>query len=153
MFVYIQQNIRTHLTMRSKLDASKELPALAKVLTPIQTLDQAAVWASEFASWEGLWETFLKHRSYAKKNGERPSPIGAGQLWWFTHMRLRRAKGTLATVLKNEHLFSCLTHVTQGRKLPRTTSPLEGDVNAGLKHLLRNHRGLSDDHAKRAEDW
>jgi len=150
---HIQQNIRTHLTMRPKLDAGKELLALAKALTPIQTLDQAAVWAGEFASWEGHWEKFLKDRTYAKKNGERPSHVRANQNWWFTHIRLRQARGTLATVLKNGHLFTWLTHATEGQKLPRTTSPLEGGINAGLKHLLRDHRGLSDDHAKRAVDW
>lgn len=49
---HIQQNIRTHPTMRLQLDAGKELLALAKALTPIQSLDQAAVWDGEFASWE-----------------------------------------------------------------------------------------------------
>lgn len=150
---HIQQNIRTHLTMRPNLDAGKELLALAKALTPIQDLDQAAVWAGEFASWEARWESFLKTRTYAKKNTERPSGIGTNQQWWYTHLRLRRARGTLATVLKNGHLFTWLTSATDGHKLDRTTSPLEGGINAGLKHLLRDHRGLTDDHAKRAVDW
>lgn len=150
---HIQQNIRTHLTMRPNLDAGKELLALAKALTPIQDLDQAAVWAGEFASWEARWESFLKTRTYAKKNGERPSHIGTNQQWWFTHLRLRRARGTLATVLKNGHLFTWLTAATNEHKIDRTTSPLEGGINAGLKHLLRDHRGLTDDHAKRAVDW
>ena len=95
----------------------------------------------------------MKDRTYAKKNGERPSHVRANQNWWFTHLRLRQARGTLATVLKTGHLFTWLTHAPEGHKLPRTTSPLEGGINAGLKHLLRDHRGLSDDHAKRAVDW
>lgn len=150
---HIRQNIRTHLTMRPKLDAGKELLALAKALTHVTDLHQAAAWTGEFASWEARWEAFLKHRTYAKKTGARPSHIGPTQTWWYTHLGLRRARGTLATVIKAGHLFTWLTSATEGQKIARTTSPLEGGINAGLKQLLRDHRGLSEDHATRAVDW
>lgn len=75
---HIRQNIRTHLTLRPKLEAGKELLALAKALTHITDLDEAASWTCEFASWEARWESFLKHRTYAKKNGVRPAHIGPG---------------------------------------------------------------------------
>lgn len=150
---HIRQNIRTHLTLRPKLEAGKELLALAKALTHVTTLDEAASWTGEFASWEARWESFLKHRTYAKKNGVRPAHIGPGQLWWYTHLGLRRARGTLAAAIKAGHLFTWLTSAAAGQNIARTTSPLEGGINAGLKDLLRAHRGLSPDHAARAVDW
>lgn len=48
---HIRQNIRTHLMMRPKLEAGKELLALAKALTHVTDLDQAAAWTGEFATW------------------------------------------------------------------------------------------------------
>ncbi|MDO5745989.1 MAG: IS1249 family transposase, partial [Micrococcaceae bacterium] len=150
---HIQQNIRTHLTMRPKLDAGKELLALTKTLTPIEDLDQAAAWMGEFASWTARWEGFLRHRTYAKKNTARPSHVPAGQTWWYTHLRLRRARATLATVVASGHLFTWLSTSVESQRVDRTTSPLEGGINAGIKHLLRDHRGLSDTHAQRAVDW
>lgn len=95
----------------------------------------------------------MKHRTYAKNNGARPSHIGPSQTWWYTHLGLRRARGTLATVVKAGHLFTWLTSATEGQQIARTTSPLEGGINAGLKELLRHHRGLSEHHAIRAVDW
>jgi hypothetical protein len=150
---HIRQNIRTHLTLRPKLEAGKELLALAKALTHVTDLDEAASWMGEFASWEARWESFLKHRTYAKKNTVRPTHIGAGQLWWYTHLGLRRARGTLAGAVKAGHMFTWLTNATAGQNIARTTSPLEGGINAGLKDLLRTHRGLTPDHAARAVDW
>lgn len=69
---HIRQNIRTHLTMRPKLDAGKELLALAKALTHVADLDQAAAWSGAFAFWEARWEGFLKHRAYARNTGHGP---------------------------------------------------------------------------------
>lgn len=38
-------------------------------------------------------------------------------------------------------------------KVDRTTSPLEGGPNKAIKELLRAHRGMPEDHARRAVDW
>lgn len=35
----------------------------------------------------------------------------------------------------------------------RTTSPLEGGINNGIRHVLRAHRGMTEDHMKRAAEW
>jgi Transposase, Mutator family len=150
---HIQQNIRTHLTMRPKLDAGKELLALTKALTEVKDLDLAAAWMGEFASWQARWESFLKHRTYAKKNSVRPSHVSLNQAWWYTHLRLRRARATLATVTASGQLFTWLTTTIENHTIDRTTSPLEGGINAGIKHMLRAHRGLTDSHAQRAVDW
>ena len=59
-------------------------------------------------------------------------------------------------LIKNNTLFTYLTPLLKdppGPAWPRTTSPLEGGINAGLKRVLEHHRGMSTDHARRAVEW
>lgn len=150
---HLRQGAHRHLTRRPNLEASKELLVLFRALSGIKDLDQAATWMGLYATWEAKWASFLKQRSYPNRKTPRPSYVRAGQKWWYTHIRLRRARGLLATVVKSEHLFTWLEHANPGEAIARTTSPLEGGINAGIKELLRSHRGLTDDHARRAVDW
>lgn len=152
---HIQANIRTHLTMRPNLEAGKELLALAKALTPIQDLDldQAAVWAGEFASGEARWESFLKTRTYTEK--ERCRALAHRGEPALVVYASTPASGSWNTghCFGEWALFIWLTASTNVCKIDRTTSPLEGGINAGLEHLLRDHRGLTDEHPKRAVGW
>ena len=68
--------------------------------------------------------------------------------WGFTHDRLRKAWQLIRRVSRNHTLF---TWITYGN--PRTTSPLEGGINSQIRDLLRRHRGLNDEHQKRAVEW
>lgn len=43
------------------------------------------------------------------------------------------------------------TYIDYGNS--RTTSPLEGGINNGIRHVLRAHRGMTEDHMKRAAEW
>lgn len=66
----------------------------------------------------------------------------------FTHDRLRKAWLLVRNVVRQDLIF---TYVVYGN--PRTTSPLEGGVNAQLRDLLKRHRGMSEEHRKRAAEW
>lgn len=68
--------------------------------------------------------------------------------WGFTHDRLRKAWQLIRRVSRNDTLF---TWITYGN--PRTTSPLEGGINAPIRDLLRRHRGMSEHHRRRAIEW
>lgn len=37
--------------------------------------------------------------------------------------------------------------------MERATSRLEGGPNNAIKHLLRHHRGMPEDHARKSVDW
>ncbi|PPF34957.1 hypothetical protein C5E05_14005 [Pseudoclavibacter sp. AY1H1] len=67
---------------------------------------------------------------------------------WWTHDRLRKAWLLLSHLSGNGHLFTFVTHGNAG-----TTSPLEGGINNGIRTTLRNHRGMSEAHMKRATEW
>ncbi|GAA1314102.1 hypothetical protein GCM10020360_20830 [Nonlabens tegetincola] len=66
----------------------------------------------------------------------------------FTHDRLRKAWLLVHNVVRKDLIF---TYVRYGN--PRTTSPLEGGVNAQLREMLRRHRGMSEEHRRRAAEW
>ena len=66
----------------------------------------------------------------------------------FTHLRLRKAWGILHRAAEAGHVFTFLEHGN-----PRTTSPLEGGINAQIRHLLRHHRGMTIEHRRRAVEW
>lgn len=92
----------------------------------VDDLDKAADWLGKYASWEGRWDDFLKERTYVRQGIERPKNINPFATWWYTH---------------------------RNRSIDRTTSRLEGGVNTKTKNLLRTHRGMSQDHARRAIAW
>ena len=85
-----------------------------------------------YLQWSGFWADFLEDVSYV--DGRRR----------FTHERLRKARSSLSRLLSAGTLVTYLdpTLAADG-PLPRTNNPIEGGVNARLRDMLRNHRGLS----------
>lgn len=77
----------------------------------------------------------------------------AGQQWWYAHRDLRKAHGFIRRLILRDQLFTWMTSAQSDEALPKTTSPLEGGINAGIKELLRHHRGLSPKHAMIAIGW
>ena len=72
------------------------------------------------------------------------------QHWWYTHYRLRRAYLHLAKLLANKSLFTHLDPSIATLGIARTTSSLEGGINAGIRKLLAAHKDLSQDHMRTA---
>ena len=152
-YFHIRQAGNKHLTRRPRLPANRDLLYLYTALPKIHTLDEAAAWMAAFASWEAEWESFLKHRTYAKSGAPRPTYVRPWQKWWYTHIRTRRAWKLLAELIADEHLFTWLEVAETGLVVARATSALEGGPNKAIKDFLRAHRGLSIDHARRGVDW
>lgn len=150
-YFHIFQTITRHLTMNPRLDAGKQLRVLTKALMKVEDLDQARAWIVEYLAWEAQWDQFLKHRSYPGTHKERPAWLGAHQHWWYTHRELRKCRALFRGLLHRNELFTWLA--LGNVPLPRTTSPLEGGPNKAIKDLLRVHRGLPEDHARRGIEW
>ncbi len=94
-----------------------------------------------------------KERSYL---GPRPTSITDQRRWWWTHQNLRSVRGVYRAMIKNNTLFTYLKPLItnpQARPYRKTTSPCEGTINAAIKRLLSQHRGLSIDHACRPAEW
>ncbi|MGO1539781.1 MAG: IS1249 family transposase [Leucobacter sp.] len=146
---HIWMNLRTHLTLRPRTPAGQALLAIGKRLRRINSTDEAVVWLQQLNDWHTVYGHLTRERSYAKRrlqNGLWDSPTG--KKWWYTHDRLRRAYSLLAELQRRDHLF---TYLVAGG--PKTTSRLEGGINAMIKQTLRLHRGMSIEHQKRAAEW
>lgn len=151
-YFHFHATIRKHLTRNPRTTAGQELLALTRTLGKISTAEQAAAFTAEFASWTSRWDGMLTARTYAH-SGQRPSYVRAGQQWWYTHRELRKAHGFIKRLIIREQLFTWMTAATADEVLPKTTSPLEGGMNTGIKELLRRHRGMTPHHAMIAIGW
>jgi len=116
--------IRRYLTSRPKLDAGRELRALALSLTILNE----KIFSELLALWHQKWFLFLKERTYSED----------GKHWQYTHRRIRSAYRSLKTNLP--YLFTYQKH--PNLNIPNTTNSLDGYFNT-LKGLLNVHRGTT----------
>ena len=124
--------VKRYTTSRPRLQAGRELYALAIELLHLDTLRQADWWVERYLQWCGFWADFLEDVSYI--DGRRV----------FTHERLRKARASLSRLHSQGTLFTYLDPaLTAEGPLPRTNNAIEGGVNARLRDMLRNHRGMS----------
>ncbi len=134
--------VRRYTTSRPKLQAGIELYGLACTLMHLETLHQAELWVERYLDWCGFWADFLDEVSII--DGRRV----------FTHERLRRARSSLSRLVSAGTLFTYLdSELTKAGPLPSTNNFIEGGVNAQLRALLRNHRGLSSLKRVKAVFW
>ena len=116
--------MRRYLTLRPKLEASKELKQIVETLT--KTTEQ--LFTEELSNWYNQWETFLKEKTTNPETGR----------WCYTHKRVRSAYRSLKTNLP--YLFTYQKYPELN--IPNTTNSLDGYFNR-LKSLLNVHRGLN----------
>lgn len=117
--------IRRYLKLNPRLEAGKELKALASTLT---TIDKVS-WLFALEQWHQKWKDFLKEKTVDPDTGK----------WHYTHKRLRSAYRSLKT--NTPWLFTYQDYPELG--IPNTTNPLEG-IFTELKTKLRNHAGIKD---------
>jgi len=157
--VHIQRNVRTYLTSSPRTQAGKALWGLAKRLTKITTLDQAAEWMVVLNDWHHLYGYLVRERTYrtqlsvAGLGGAFPEWVRPGQRWWYTHERLRKAYRLLAKLVERGHLFTYLDPSHRALGIASTTNQIEGGINAQIRDMLRRHRGMTPAHQRRAVEW
>lgn len=129
---HASSQVRRYTTSRPRLQAGIELYGLAKDLLHVETLHQAERWFERYMDWCGFWADFLEERSW--QDGR----------YAYTHERIRKARGSLSRLVSQGTLFTYLDpELTREGPLPATNNRIEGGVNAQLRALLRNHRGMS----------
>lgn len=134
---HLQMNTTRHLTRNPRTPAGKALRKLVMALSEVDDEDDAISWQLKLEQW---WQAFghLTQERTMFRNGQ----------WGFTHDRLRKAWLLIRKITRDGVLF---TWITYGN--PRTTSPLEGGFNSPIRDVLRHHRGMSEDHRRRAIEW
>lgn len=154
--VHVQRNVRIQLTTNPRTDAGKSLWALARSLTRVASADEAVKWLQNLNQWHQVHGHLTRQRTYlqqVKGNQVAPAWVRAGQRWWYTHDRLRRAYRLLAKLSQRDHLFTYLNPDVADMNIASTTNQIEGGINAGLRDLLRRHRGMTVAHQRRAIEW
>lgn len=124
--------VRRYTTSRPRLQAGVELYGLALDLMRLVSLRQADLWVERYPQWCEFWADFLE--DVAAVDGRRR----------YVHERLRKARLSLSRLVSAGTLFAYLDPgLAAEGPLPRTNNLIEGGVNAQIRALLRNHRGLS----------
>lgn len=140
--VHVSRQIKRKTTLNPQLDAGKELLELARNLTKVKDADQATEWLVAYAQWCSKWERFL--REFTLKDGRKI----------YTHERLRSARRSLNKLAKEGTLFTFIElQESQGGRWDSTNNIIEGRVNAQIRAMLRNHRGLSTMRRIKAVFW
>src|SRR5699024_9544124 len=155
-YFHIFAAVRRHTTLNPRLEAGKEILALTRQLMRVNDLDEAATCMGDYATWEAICAQFMKERTYPKIGVQRPRWVKPSQKWWWTHISLRRVQGRYRHLIRDQSLFTWLNEAYQQDEkstVARTTSRLEGGVNAGIKELLRRHRRMNENHARTTGEW
>lgn len=134
---HIRMNLRRHLTLRPNTLAGQHLAQIGRALSEVTTVKEAIEWQKLLNVWWQAYGHLTRERTRY-----RDGTTG------YTHDRLRKAWNLLHTLNRKRVLFTYLEHGNG-----RTTSPLEGGINNGIRTVLRTHRGMSEAHMKRAAEW
>jgi hypothetical protein len=139
---HVFSQVKRYTTSRPKLEAGAELYKLALELLHIKTLKQASDWVDGYLNWCHKWEDFLGEKTFTDNS------------WTWTHERLVKARNSLNTLVNKGTLFTYLDlELSENGSLPATNNKLEGGVNAPLRQLLREHRGMNIDRRIKAIFW
>ena len=136
--------VRRYTTSRPKTAAGIELYALSKELLRLETRKDADEWIDRFRQWIVKYKDFLSQMTRDENGALRP-----------THERLLKAEHSLLKLIREGTLFTYLDETlrSQIEDLPATNNRIEGGVNAQLRAMLRDHRGLSIERRIKAVFW
>ena len=134
--------VKRQTTTRPRLQAGVGLYGIARAHACAGSLNEAAEWLAGFSNWCTAWEGFLKEKE-----------VVDGRIR-YKHERLRTARGGLLKLCRVGTLFTYLDEgLLEGGPVPATTNRIEGGVNAQIRHMLREHRGLRLTRRVKAAFW
>ncbi len=152
--IHVQRDTRADLTCKPRLQAGRELKRLSDMLTRIREPEDAVKWGEALNAWHERWKTMLAERTFARDNPDDPRAAKSKSGWWWTHLPLRTAYFRLERLFRDGTLFCFLDpELNERGPVARDSNRLEGGVNAKLKLMLLNHRGLPPEHMRRACEW
>ena len=135
--------VKRYTTGRPKTIAGIEMYMIAKDLLMIKDMEQAANWVTRLINWRIKHKTFLSEMTRDEKGKLRPM-----------HERLLKAERSLVRLVRQNTLFTYLDEsLSYGEELPSTNNRIEGGINAQLRTMLRNHRGMSIERRIKAVFW
>ena len=136
--------VRRYTTGSPKTAAGWELYMLAKDLLHLEDREEMERWGRRFIGWMEKYRDFLSQVTRDENGQLRP-----------THERLLKAKNSLVRLIREGTMFTYLdeTLLEEADRLPSTNNQMEGGVNARLRAMLRDHRGLNIERRIKAVFW
>lgn len=137
--------VKRYTTTKPKTQAGMELYLLARDLLHLETRKEAEQWTERYVVWIGRYREFLNQMTFDEYGHSRPR-----------HERLLKAQRSLLRLLKDDTMFTYLDESLQFRlrqDIPSTNNRIEGGMNARLREMLRDHRGLSIERRMKAVFW
>ena len=135
--------VKRYTTGSPKTIAGIEMYMIAKDLLMIKDMEQAGHWVTRLINWRIKQKTFLSEMTQDEKGKLRPM-----------HERLLKAERSLVRLVRQNTLFTYLDEsLSYGEELPSTNNRIEGGINAQLRTMLRNHRGMSIERRIKAVFW
>ena len=136
--------VRRYTTGSPKTTAGWELYMLAKDLLHLEDQKEMERWVHRFIDWMEKYRDFLSQVTRDENGQYRP-----------THERLLKAKNSLVRLVREGTMFTYLDEklLAETDRLPSTNNQMEGGVNARLRAMLRDHRGLNIERRIKAVFW
>lgn len=135
--------VKRYVTSRPNTMAGIELYSLSRDLLEVKTREESERWIDRFISWMKRYQKFLSEMTTDEHGNSRP-----------THERVLKAARSLIKLIRENPLFTYLDEeLTADFKVPSMNNRIEGGVNAQLRAMLRNHRGLSIERRIKAVYW
>ncbi len=140
---HVFSQVKRYTTSRPNTLAGIELYALARDLFEVKSIEDSKIWVNRFTAWIVKHKHFLSEVTYDENGKPRPK-----------HERLIKAEKSILRLLNDNTLFTYLDEELRAEfKIPSTNNRIEGGVNACLREMLHNHRGLSVERRIKAVFW
>ena len=141
---HVFSQVKRYTTNRPKTAAGAELYLLAKDLLHLEDQNEKERWIHRFFDWMKKYHDFLSQRTRDENGQYRP-----------THERLIKAQNSLIKLIREGTMFTYLDEslLDEIDRIPSTNNQIEGGVNARLRTMLRDHRGLNIERRIKAVFW
>lgn len=128
---HICPNIGALLGQKPRYEASRQLLRLAKELTRVKDGDAMATWLDAYNAWEMRHKDFLEQKSVWADGSEND-----------LHQRLVKARDMLRRRIREHTMFTFMDpEAGTTTPMPTTNNAIES-VNARIREMPGNHRGL-----------
>lgn len=136
--------VKRYTTSRPKTIAGIELYGLARDLLHLKNQEEMKAWVHHFLDWREKHREFLSQMTRDEDGRYRP-----------THERLLKAHNSLLRLIREGTMFTYLDEGLRREigRIPSTNNQIEGGVNARLRTMLRDHRGLNIERRIKAVFW
>lgn len=125
-------NVKTKLTLHPESEAGKQLLTITRNPLQVHSKREARIWKYKLHHW------FRKHHCYIEQRTNAQNPMKGH----YTHYRVRSAYRQLYKITDDLLRSSYRPNL----QLPRNINHLEGGINSPIRTLLKNHRGMSNEH-------